>query len=79
MVDNNKIFERVDDVIYSRDIGTANRTEVRRDNSWGEKVKEDKMWGEIRRMAKTNPTLQEAVDHVIMIYKLSKEYNDGNV
>jgi pilus assembly protein TadC len=41
-----------------------------------ERIKEDKMWGEIRRLALTNPTLQEAIDHVIMIYKLSKEYND---
>lgn len=33
---------------------------------------EDKMWGEIRKMAKTNPTLQEALERVIMIYKLIK-------
>lgn len=33
---------------------------------------EDQMWGEIRRAAKTNPTLQDAMDRVIMIYKLSK-------
>ena len=33
---------------------------------------EDKMWGEIRRTARTNPTLQDAIDRVIMIYKLSK-------
>ena len=35
-------------------------------------VREDKMWGEIRRLAKTNPTLQDAVDRVIMIYRLIK-------
>lgn len=34
---------------------------------------ESKMWGEIHRMAKTNSTLQKALDRVIMIYKLSKE------
>ena len=33
---------------------------------------EDQMWGEIRRMAKTNSTLQEALERVIMIYKLIK-------
>lgn len=32
-----------------------------------------KMWGEIRREARTNVTLQKALDRVIMIYKLSKE------
>jgi len=35
-------------------------------------IREDKMWGEIRRLARTNPTLQDAVDRVIMIYKLIK-------
>jgi len=30
------------------------------------------MWGEIRRLAKTNPTLQDALERVIMIYKLTK-------
>jgi hypothetical protein len=34
---------------------------------------EDKMWGEIRRMAPTNPALQKAVDRVILIYQTIKE------
>ena len=42
-----------------------------------DRVKEDKLWGEVRRAAQTNQTLQEALDHAIMIYKLSKEYNNG--
>jgi hypothetical protein len=33
---------------------------------------DDKMWGDIRRTAKANPTLQDALDRAIMIYKLSK-------
>ena len=33
---------------------------------------EDKMWGEIRRAARTNPTLQDALERAIMIYKLTK-------
>jgi hypothetical protein len=36
-------------------------------------IMEDKMWGEIRRMAKTNPTLQEAIERVKIIYHLSKD------
>ena len=36
-------------------------------------IMEDKMWGEIRREAKTNITLQKALDRVIMLYKLSKD------
>lgn len=38
---------------------------------------ESKMWGDIHRAAKTNIALQTAIDHVIMIYKLSKEYKNG--
>lgn len=38
-----------------------------------EHILEDKMWGEIRQMAPTNPTLQKALDRAIMIYKLSKD------
>jgi hypothetical protein len=34
---------------------------------------ESKMWGEIHREAKTNITLQKALDRAIMIYKLSKD------
>jgi hypothetical protein len=34
---------------------------------------ESKMWGEIRQTAKTNPTLQKALDRAIMIYRLSKD------
>ena len=77
MVDNNKIFERVGDVVYARDAGNIARTEVSRDYTLIERVKEDKLWGEIRRAAQTNNTLQAALDHAIMIYKLSKEYKDG--
>jgi len=35
-------------------------------------LQEDKMWGEIRRAARTNPTLQDALERVIMIYRLTK-------
>ena len=35
-------------------------------------IMENKMWGEIRRAAPTNPALQDALDRAIMIYKLSK-------
>lgn len=36
-------------------------------------IMDSKMWGEIRREARTNVTLQKALDRVIMIYKLSKD------
>lgn len=36
-------------------------------------ILESKLWGEIHREAKTNPTLQEALNRVKMLYYLSKE------
>ena len=36
-------------------------------------IMESKMWGEIHRAALTNPTLQKALDRVIMLYRLSKD------
>ena len=38
-----------------------------------EQIQESKLWGEIHREAKTNITLQKALDRAIMIYKLSKD------
>lgn len=37
-------------------------------------MKEDQLWGQIRRAAKSNPTLQDALDHAIMIYRLTKTH-----
>jgi hypothetical protein len=36
-------------------------------------LRDNKLWGEIRRAAKTNPLLQEALDRAKMIYHLSKK------
>jgi hypothetical protein len=36
-------------------------------------IREDKMWGEIRRIARTNPTLQSELERVIMLYHLIKQ------
>jgi hypothetical protein len=35
-------------------------------------MREDKMWGDIRRLAKTNPALQDALERAIVVYKLIK-------
>jgi hypothetical protein len=36
-------------------------------------IVEDKLWRDIRNAAKTNPTLQQALDRAIIIYHLTKE------
>jgi hypothetical protein len=81
-----KIFERVDDVVYAREQGSPadTRVEVARNydsrtsdgRSMREHIIENQLWHDIRRAATTNTTLQSALDHAIMIYKLSKEYKN---
>ena len=81
------IYERADGVTYARKAGSDPSTRQAIGWDYDERTSdgrplhdhllEDKMWGDIRRMAKTNTTLQHAMDRVIMIYKLSKEKLDG--
>ena len=80
------IYERNGDEIYAREFGETERTlighryeiENKPDprTSDGrplhEHLMEDKMWGEIRRAARSNPALQDALNRAIMIYKLTK-------
>jgi len=75
------IYERADGIIYAREVGAEPST--RREIGWDydartsdgrplrKHLEEDKMWGEIRRAARTNPSLQKALDNAILIYKLS--------
>lgn len=71
------IYESPDggETIYVRENGTNQRqlhSQSPRAVNLHEQIKEDKLWGEIRRAAKSNPTLQRALDEAILIYQLSK-------
>lgn len=63
-----------DDMMYEGGISTYNSQVNAVDM---QRIREDKLWGEIRQAAKTNSTLQYALEECIIIYKLSKEYNNG--
>lgn len=78
------IYERNGDEIYAREFGESNRKLIGYKHETPdprtsdgrplhEHMLEDKLWGEIRREAKTNTTLQKALDRAIMIYRLSKD------
>lgn len=77
------IYERNGDEIFAREVGETERTLVGYDEKFDprtndgrplrEHILEEKMWGEIRRMAKSNPALQKALDRAIMLYRLSKD------
>lgn len=70
------IYERVNGTIYAREHGKNERhvySESATVQSTRETLLEDKLWGEIRRAAKTDPILQAALERVIIVYQLSKE------
>jgi hypothetical protein len=77
------VYERDKGTVYAREFGADPST--RKEVGWNydprtsdgrplhDHLMDSKLWGEIRREAKTNITLQKAIERVIMIYKLSKE------
>jgi hypothetical protein len=80
------VYERNGEEIYARESGKTERTMIGyqyenkidpRTNDGRpmyEHIKEDKLWGEIRRAAKTNEALQSVLDRAILVYHLSKDH-----
>lgn len=71
------IYESPDQggTVYGRYTGTNERWLVgysQNKQSTIDLIKEDKLWGEIRRAATKNPVLQDMLDRAKMIYTLSK-------
>ena len=71
------IYESPDggETVYVREFGGEQKqihSQSPRAFDLHEKIKEDQLWGNIRRAAKTNPTLKQALDEAILIYTLSK-------
>jgi len=75
------IFESPDGggTIYRRLPGTSER-ELYQDNRTRdgrplhEHIREDQMWGEIRRMARTDAGLQELLERAIVYYNLKRTH-----
>ena len=80
------IYERNGDTVYARESGADPST--RKEIGWNynpnnpdhlerqerlNTLRDDKLWGEIRRAARDNVTLQDALDRVIELYHLSKD------
>jgi hypothetical protein len=83
--DTKYIYERAEGIVYAREFGADPSTRqvvgyesgTDYDPVSGHKIDhkrlmQDKLWGNIRRAAETNPTLQDALERVIVIYNLSK-------
>ncbi len=84
------VYERNGEEIYAREVGSTERkligyqyqNEVDPRTPDGrplyEHIKEDRLWGEIRRAAPSNPALQKALDRAILIYKMTEDYERKN-
>jgi len=80
------VYERNGEEIYARETGKTERVMIGyqyenkidpRTNDGRplyEHIKEDQLWGEIRRAAKSNKALQSALDRAILVYHLSKDH-----
>ena len=73
------IYERSDGIVYAREFGADPSTrqivgyESGKDyDPLSKSLQEDKLWGEIRRAAKTNPALDDLLTQAKMLYNLSK-------
>ena len=86
----NLIYERNGEEIYAREVGAPvqsrkligyqyqNEIDPRTEDGrpLHEHIKEDQLWGQIRRAARTNPALHDALERAKIVYYLSKE--NGN-
>lgn len=73
-----KIFESPDggETVYSRESGTNERVlfgESDKARSKMDQLREDKLWGNIRRKAKVHPGMRAELERVIMFYNLIKD------
>lgn len=71
------IYESPDggETVYVREHGSTQRqlhSQSPRAIDIQEQLKEDQLWGQIRRAAKTNLALQDALEQAKVIYQLSK-------
>jgi len=81
--DTSYVYERNGSTVYAREAGADPNTRVEVGYTYDPRtddgrplhnhIQDAQLWGEIRREARTNPTLQKALDRAIMIYKLSKD------
>jgi hypothetical protein len=66
------IYERANGVITAREFGSTEKRVIGYDIGHSPEQIHLSEWNDILRASEKNPTLQEAIERVIMIYNLSK-------
>ena len=61
--------------VYERQIGSTDRNVVTENRDLIIQMREDQLWGQIRRLARTHPGLQAELERVIIFYNLIKDDN----
>ena len=67
------VYQREDDSLDEEAVGWDYDPRTEDGRPLIDDLRDSKLWGEIRREAKINPLLKEALDRAIMIYHLSKK------
>ena len=72
------IFESPDkgETIYVRQTGSTDRYLVKENTSLISQIREDQLWGNIRRAAETNKTLADILNQAKIVYALIKKENN---
>lgn len=70
------VYEKADGITYAREFGAPTNTRFEIGRDYDKTLRDEQhLWSEIVKESKNNPTLQEAMERVKVLYYLSK--NNG--
>jgi len=79
--DTQYIYEHADGITYAREFGADPSTRkiigmTMEKRTLRDEIMDAKLWGNIKRAAEDNPALQKSLDQCILLYKLTKHYEE---
>ena len=75
------VYESPDggNTIYRRLPGTSQRDLVKENTTLIAQLREDQLWGQIRRMARTDAALQDILERAIIYYNLKRDHSNKTI
>lgn len=72
------VYKKIDGVTYAQKVGASPDEAIVVGIDWEKsklwsKIKEGELWEDIRAVAKTNKALHDALERVIILYRLTKD------
>jgi hypothetical protein len=79
--DTEYIYEHANGITYAREFGADPGTRkiigmTLKEKTLHDELMDAKLWGNIKRAAEDNPALQKSLDQCILLYKLTKHYEE---